>query len=285
MAVKSRGRGTVATLGLFCLFAGLVGGAVLYVVAQRRPAQTVDGFARAPVGCSTTLEFAETGTFYVFEEVGADATEIGNGCEPVADPNARFTVEFTGELRPAVVASDGDDVSYDVDGFDGRSVQQVEIIEPGQYTIAVTGDDLTVAAAIGRDPDEGVDGLRRAALILAVVGVLLGLVLLTLSGRRSQRAAAVTTPSGPGWGPAQRAQGAAPESGGPTTGQVPVNPHAPPTPDEVAAWEPPSGHASDGPEAPELPTRAAPPKSAGESAPPGSDAPVLPDTPGRTSGT
>ena len=47
MAVQSRGRGTVAALGLFLLFAGLVGGGVLYIVAQRRPAQTVEGFARA----------------------------------------------------------------------------------------------------------------------------------------------------------------------------------------------------------------------------------------------
>ncbi len=172
MAVRSRGRGAAAALGLFCLFVGLVGGAVLYIVAERRPAQTVDGFARAPVGCNTTLEFVEAGTFYVFEEVGAMADEVGNGCQPVADPNSPFRVDFTGELTPAST-DDVTDVSYDVDGFDGRSVQSVEIVEPGQYTIEVLGDDLTVVAAIGRDPDAGVGDLRRAAVILAVAGIVL----------------------------------------------------------------------------------------------------------------
>ncbi len=265
MAVKSRGRGAAAALGLFCLFAGLVGGAVLYVVAQRRPAQTVEGFARAPVGCNTTLEFGETGTFYVFEEVGADAVEVGNGCQPVADPTSSFGVEFSGELTPAST-DDDESLSYDVSGFDGRSVQSIEIAEPGQYTIEVTGNDLTVVAAVGRDPDERIDGLRQAALILAIVGIVLGLLLLTLSGRRSKRAATVTMPSGPGWGPTQRSGSKAPTEGGPLTGQVPVNPHAPP--EFVATWKPPTGEAADDLAAPEPTTP-----------------PVLPESQGRPSGT
>lgn len=268
MAVTSRGRGMAAAFGLLCLFVGLVGGAVLYIVALRRPAQTVDGFARAPVGCLTTLEFVETGTYYVFEEVGADVEAVGNGCVPTIDPTARFGVEFTGEVQPTVGASDGDVVSYDVDGFDGRSVQRIEIVVPGQYTIEVVGDDPTVVAAIGRDPDTGVADLRRAALILAAVGLLLGLVLLTVSGRRSKRAAAVSTPSGPGWGPTERAVGEPTTGGGPLSGQIPVNPHAP---SDTPVWKPPSGEASDEVEPP-LP------------GPPG-EAPVLPDAPGRTSGT
>ncbi len=275
MAVKSRGRGTVAALGLLCLFVGLVGAAVLYLVAERRPAQTVENFARAPVGCVTTLEFAETGTFYVFEEVGADTAAIGNGCEPQVDPNARFGVVFTGELQPSVAPRGGEIVSYDVDGYDGRSIQQLEITQPGQYTIEVTGDDPTVAAAIGRDPHETVDDLRRAALIMAVAGAVLGLVLLTVSGRRSKRAATVTPPSGPGWGPAQRPVGEPTVAGGPRTGQVPVNPHAPPAAGGVATWQPPAGAAADDAQAPDSSAPLAPP----------ADGPVLPDVPGRTSGT
>lgn len=271
MAVKSRGRGTVAALGLLCLFVGLVGGAVLYLVAERRPAQTVENFARAPVGCITTLEFGETGTFYVFEEVGADTEAIGNGCEPEVDPTARFDLEFVGELRPSVAVG-GDVVSYDVAGYDGRSIRQLEITRPGQYTIAVTGDDPTVAAAIGRDPHESVDDLHRAALIMAAAGALLGLVLLTVSGRRSKRAATVTPPSGPGWGPAQRPVGEPTVAGGPLTGQVPVNPHAPPDP---ATWQPPSGGSADETE----PSEPSPPP------PPPVSGPVLPDAPGRPSGT
>jgi hypothetical protein len=287
MAVKSRGRGLVAALGLFLLFAGLVGGGVLYIVAERRPAQTVDGFARAPVGCTTTLEFTETGVFYVFEEVGG-ATGLETGCQPVADPSAEFAVSFTGDLIPAAVEPTTA-VSYDVDGFDGRSVQRVEIAEPGQYTVEVTGDDLTVVAALGRDPDEGVDDLRQAALIVAIAGVVLGLAMLILSGRRSRRAAAVTTPEGPGWGPTRPRDGEAWSPEPPRSGQVPVNPHEPPEPASVTrppagadAWRAPSGNSVDDVGAPDPMAPPAPPDPSSEQP---SEQPILPDAPGRVSGT
>lgn len=284
MGVKSQGRGAVAALGLFLLFAGLVGGGVLYVVSERRPAQSVDGFARAPVGCSTTLDFTETGTFYVYEEVGAaDGIADGN-CQPVADPSASFEAQFTGDLIPAAMSED-DSISYDIDGFDGRSVQRVEIVETGQYTVAVAGDDLTVVAALGRDPDDGVEDLRRAALLVAITGVGLGLLLLILSGRRSKRSAIATPPQGPGWGPstiigAEDADASWPPKA-PSVAQVPVNPHmrpepaampSPTMPDPAAApmaWQPPSGEA----------TEALPPP------PPPSGEPVLPDSPGRPTST
>ncbi len=41
MAARSTARGTAAAIGLFLLFAGLVGGGVLYVVANQRPSQAV----------------------------------------------------------------------------------------------------------------------------------------------------------------------------------------------------------------------------------------------------
>ena len=282
MGVRSRGRGAVAALGLFCLFVGLVGGAVLYIVAERRPAQTVDGFARAPVGCNTTLEFTEAGTFYVFEEVGAAAEQVGNGCDPVADRDSPFRVEFIGELTPASTDA-ATEISYDVGGLDGRSIRSVEIVETGQYTMEVTGDDVTVVAAIGRDPDAGVGELRRAAAVLAVAGVVLGLLLLTLSGRRSRRAATATTPTGPGWGPAPRAGSRPTTAGGPLTGQVPVNPHAPPGPGERPAWEPPSPGVGGRSEPMDGSSMMPPPPPPPGAPPP--DGPVLPDAPGRPSGT
>lgn len=267
MGVRSRGRGTAAALGLFLLLAGLVGGGVLYVVAERRPAQSVEGFARAPVGCTTTLDFTETGTFYVYEEVGAAGDIVDGSCQPVADPSASFTVEFFGDLTPSTVADD-DSVSYDVDGFDGRSVQRVEVTQPGQYSLAVTGDDLTVIAALGRDPDDGVEDLRRAAVVVAVGGVVLGLLLLALAGRRSKKAAAVSTPQGPGWIPTSTVDSADPSwpPKAPQLDQVPINPHQPAAP---ATWGPPSGDSVSAP----------PPVE------PVDGKPALPDSPGRPSGT
>ncbi len=286
MAVRSKGRGTAAAIGLFILFAGLVGGGVLYVVSQNRPSETVDGFARAPIGCTTTLEFSEVGTFYVFEEAGV-VFEGEGSCQPVATPSASFGVEFVGDLVPDEVVRD-ESVSYDVDGFDGRSVQRIEITEAGEYSVAVTATDLTVAAALGRDPNEGVDDLRRTALVIAIGGVVLGLLLLTLSGRRSKQAAVMSTPDGPGWGPAQpRSTGDWPPEA-PSVTQVPVNPHEPleparaelpdRRPAETASWNPPSGDA-----------QPLPPPDLSATAPSADPAeeiePARPDTQGRTSGT
>lgn len=287
MARKSTGRGVVAALGFFLVFAGLVGGGVLYVVAQQRPGQAVEGFARAPVGCTTTLEFSETGEFYVFEEVGGTTTI--EGCQPVATPGAEFEVTFSGDLVPADVEATSD-VSYDVDGFDGRSVQRIDVREAGQYTVGVVGSDLTVVAAIGRDPDDGVDDLRRNALVVAIAGLVLGLLLLILSGRSSKRAAAAVAPEGPGWSHTLRP---ADDWGTETTRtQTPVNPHEPDAPAKAEirsaplsqlgatpvapSWQPPTSDSS----AADLPAPEPKPADGDEDS-----SPTLPDTPGRVSGT
>jgi hypothetical protein len=174
---------------------------------------------------------------------------------------------------------DDDSISYDVDGFDGRSIQRVEIAEAGQYAVAVSGDDLTVVGAIGRDPDDGVDGLMQAAIVVAVGGLVLGLLLLVLSGRRSKKAAATSMPEGPGWVPTSVTD--TPSSGAsawppeaPRVDQVPINPHQPSEPDPAeqpapASWQPPSGEAANSLPPPEAP----------------SDEPTLPERPGRPSGT
>lgn len=287
MAVKARGRGAAAAIGLFLLLAGLVGGGVLYVLATQRPERAVDGFARAPVGCTTTLEFTETGTFYVFEESGAaEAVEVE--CTQVATPGVELDASFPGDLVPEAVAAD-DTLSYDIGGVEGRSVRRVEIVEAGQYQVAVVGDDLTKVAAIGRDPDDGVADLRRTALIVAVVGTLVGLALLVLSGRRSRRAATTAPPDGPGWPTGLTVSTDTPEPGAPSAStsatwppkapqldQIPIAPAQPvatpstppaapkstaptvPLPAEPAAsppsWQPPSGDAAD-----ELPPPTTPP--------------------------
>lgn len=289
MAERSRGRGVAAAVGFFLLFAGLVGGGVLYIVALRRPSQAVDGFARAPIGCTTTLEFTETGTFFVYQEAGAPVGITDSGCDPAADPATSFGVEFTGDLVPALNVED-DGVSYDVDGFDGRSVARIEIDEVGTYSIEVRGDDVTVLAAIGRDPDDGVDDLRRMAIIVAGIGVALGLVLLVIAGRRSKHAAGSFVPDGPGWGPKQQVDSTWPPAA-PRVDQRPINPQQPPEPVEVeppppplparspaeaVSWEPPSGDAE------ELPP---PEKSPGDTPVVPGVKPVLPEAPGRPSGT
>ncbi|MDJ0769832.1 MAG: hypothetical protein QNJ12_13605 [Ilumatobacter sp.] len=235
MVTKSRGRGTAAAIGLLLLFAGLIGGAVLFVLSVRRPTQAVDGFARAAVGCTTTLDFSESGTFYVYREVDGIVDLPDGSCDPTATQGREFGFEISGPSG-AIDTSTDDSISYETDDFIGTSVARIEIDEPGEYEIDVVGDDVLNVAAVGRDPDDGVDELRRGAIIVAAVGVLLGLLLLVVAGRRSKKAAEVAIPDGPGWGtPARDGESAWPPRP-PSVPQVPVSPHQP---DHRAEVEPP----------------------------------------------
>jgi hypothetical protein len=294
MGIKSRGRGTAAAFGLLLLFAGLIGGGVLYVLSVRRPTQAVDAFARAPVGCTTTLDFTESGTFFVYEESDAVPESIDGGCQPAADPLQSFGFELTGPAGPIVPRRD-DSVEYDTSDHTGRSIARIEIDRLGEYEIAVFGDDVATLAAIGRDPDDGVGELRRGALIVAVAGVVLGLLLLVLAGRRSRKAATYAAPDGPGWGPRPTgAPGSWPPEP-PRVGQVPINPHQPAEPAHVATptttarpgtpagtgsiWAPPT--------AADAPSDGRPPPPPPSSTPPPAEEiaePTLPDRPGRPSG-
>lgn len=179
--------------GLLVVLAGLIGAAVLYVASQRRPEQAVDEFARAPVGCTTTLEFTDTGTFYVYEERSdIPAAQLGD-CQPVADPSAAFGFSLT-DANGDVARNADLEVTYEFGARSGQSISSFEVTEAGRFDIEVVGDDLTVVAAIGRDPDESVADLRRAAIAVGLLGLIIGGVLLFLSGRRSRQAAAPADP-------------------------------------------------------------------------------------------
>lgn len=200
MGTRSRGRGLVAVVGLVVLLVGVVGAAVLFVISQRRPEQVIDGFARATVGCDTVLEFNDIGEFYVFEErAEGPAAQVGE-CPPVADPERSFGFVLRDDDGP-VVTSEEIGVSYETDGRSGRSIAVFEVTEqPSTFVIEVVGDDLAVVAAIGREPYASADAVRRQAFALGAAAVLLGGLLLIVSGRRSRRAAApANAPAGATW--------------------------------------------------------------------------------------
>lgn len=228
MSTKARGRGVAATFGLLLVIAGVAGAVVLWVMADRRPEQAVDGFARGPVGCTTTLEFSDTGTFFVYEERVGEGVDAFGACDPVPTADAEFGVELRQDGR-VVALRDDTSVSYDTASAIGTSVARVEIDEPGRYDLVVVGADPEVVAAVGRDPEAGVDELRRGAVVVGVLGILLGALLLLLAGRRSKRAATYGTPQGPGWGP-QTSVLASPATWPPEPPRVqqPVNPLLPP---------------------------------------------------------
>ena len=145
MRRKSRGRGTAATFGLLLLFAGLVGGGVLYVMSVNRPGDMVDGFARAAVGCTTTLEFTQTGDFYVFEELGpAGSVELFE-CAPSPVPGRTFAVE----AQPGHTLEPAPDL-VDVDVGRGLRCQRLDGEDPG-VTAGGTGAPADGAVHVEAD--------------------------------------------------------------------------------------------------------------------------------------
>lgn len=260
MARKSRGRGFTALVGWLLLCAGIVGAIALVIIGQRQFDDTVDAFARAEVGCSTTLRFTDPGTFYVYEEVLTSveqpdsSADDANACVPTGVPGAEFAFVLSTGDGEAVRTVRDRSITYSGDGRSGKSYATFEVKSPATVDIVVTGPDTGTGAAVGRSPEVPRDEMRRTAAIVGGAGVLLGLLLLVLSGRKSRRAAVASVPDGPGWSrpipaaPSVMWPPASPSVWGDSvpTQQIPVNPHMPDRPVGVAEpgqpWAaPPSG--------------------------------------------
>jgi hypothetical protein len=264
MGIKSKGRGTAAAFGLLLVFAGIVGALVLFFFSTRRHDDAIDSFARASVGCTTTLDFVETGTFYVYEEEGPSGAASSGACEPAATSEPEFGFELSDGDGSIVPTRADSSVKYDSDQYVGQSIARFEVDDVGVYDVVVVGPNASIVASIGRDPDDGVDKLRQGAILVGVAGILLGALLLMLAGRRSKKAAVVGIPDGPGWGPRPQTRPDTWPPEIPRIPQIPVNPQQPD--EEVGAASPP-------PPLPERPVRTAAPGTS-VWAPPAASAPL-----------
>ncbi|HUS42002.1 MAG TPA: hypothetical protein VMY16_04985 [Ilumatobacteraceae bacterium] len=209
MTARARRRGWMLAVGVL-LIVGLLGAAVaLWMAAGNREADNVAGFARAPVGCDTTLDFESTGTFVLYAETSGRFDELAGACEASLeydrDPEDRPTADL------ALLDPEGDDVdveptpdvSYDVDGFVGSAIGEVQIDTAGDHVLTVAPTDGDAfAVAIGRHPDEGVSLLRWGAVAAAIFGLVVGGIFLVVGSRRSPTPptpAVPWTPDGRGW--------------------------------------------------------------------------------------
>lgn len=254
MPERARRRGWMLVVGVV-LVVVLVGVAVaLWFASGQRRADNVAGFARAPVGCDTTLDFEVTGTFVLYVETSGEFDQLAGACgaEPrydrdIADlPVVDVTlVDSNGDVIDLDDLGDADQVSYDVDGFVGSAARTVEIDTPGDHVLAIAPTEgAPFAVAVGRSPDDGVALLRWGAVAAAIVGLVLGGLFLVLGSRRSP------APIGPAdaWTPDGRAWPSSPPGfpvPPPTTGAIgPAGPAGPPsvaTPDadQRSPWAPP----------------------------------------------
>jgi hypothetical protein len=204
-----RRRGLTA-LGAVILVAMLVAAAGLWYASLRRIDGNVSGFARAPEGCATTLDFERVGEFVLYVETTGRLDAVRGDCDaPVAYSDAEVEVarvEFS--LRGAdgsqvQTERDGTGDGYDTGGFAGQSWGVVEIQQPGRHVLTVgPNDGAAFALAIGGDPREGVALLRWLAVAAAVSGLLVGGFLMLLGNRRTavdEEPASPWQPQAPGW--------------------------------------------------------------------------------------
>jgi len=195
-------------LGAIVLVGGLAAGGVLYGKSTTAVNDTVSRFARAPIGCTTTLEFDRTDTFTLFVETKGTAGNAGGDCK---GNGARF--DHQGAKVPTVKLSltDANDqsvpltafttYSYDTDSFRGSAVEQVKITTPGTYRLTVTSDAADVGVAVGGDPEVDQRRLQLIAIASAIGGLVLGVGLMVLGRPKRPTPAAVLAPTTPVWQP------------------------------------------------------------------------------------
>jgi hypothetical protein len=245
-------------VGVVSLVALLGVAAALWVGSGQRRSDNIAAFARAPVGCDTTLDFEATGTFFLYVETSGEIDLLAGECDadqrydrdPGDPPDVAVTlIDADGAL---VELGDPDSLDYDVDGFVGAAVHNVQIETPGDHVLTVAPTEgAPFAVAVGRSPDEGVALLRWGAVAAAIAGLVIGGVFLALGSRRMpprSAPAAPWTPDAADW-PASPPGFPAPP---PTTGAIgPAG--APPPPTVPEPMRPPAPPAASGEPSPPSP--------------------------------
>lgn len=260
----------MAIIGAAVAALGIIIGLALVFTAGSTREETIKSFARAPVGCTTTLQFDRTGTFTFYVETRGSVPNLGGDCagsggsyQHVGEaPSVRLTLV---DAAGTAVALEGEgDPSYDEGAYAGDAHVTADITTPGSYQLTVESAATDIAIAVGGDPDADASSQTTLGIAIAVIGALLGGLLLVLGKRKkatppSAPAAAQwpTGPSVPGWQQAAPAQAPAPQQPSyPPQQAAPVQPqYAPqPAPQSPAPQYPPQAA-----QPPQAPTAAPPP--------------------------
>ncbi len=273
---RSRSTSGLIAGGIVVLIVGLLTGVGLWYSAGQRHDDAVRNLARAPVGCVTTLDFAEQGRYLLFVETRGEIGDV------VGDCGVPGAFEWTGTSQPSTTVTltdpEGRDVgfdsfggvSYDAAGSTGNAIEGFSIDTPGDHLLTVADAPAGFAIAVGRDPNDGVGLLRAGAALAAAAGVIIGGALFVLAARR-------TSPPpvpGPASGPWMHTPPGASPAGGPPPGWRPVTgpptrpptvptapPTTPPVPGQPAGPSSPPGGPPGGP--PQAPATAAPGRDTG----------------------
>jgi hypothetical protein len=174
---------------IIALVAVAIGG-LIWLAADQYQDDIVAGYARAPGGCVSTLDFHVPGRYFVFVETSGEGADLPGNCDRSGavsggvDP-ADVSVEITDPDGDEVDLDEASGIGYDRAGSVGEVVATIEVDTAGGYEVtASTADDSEFLVAIGRRPDDNVDALRATALALGLGGLIAGLTLLAWGARR-----------------------------------------------------------------------------------------------------
>ncbi|MGB8858421.1 MAG: hypothetical protein WCC60_04165 [Ilumatobacteraceae bacterium] len=215
-----RSKGLLFT-GIAVASIGLLTGVVLFAMSGSTKEETVKKFARAPSGCTTTLQFDKRATFTLYVETKGSA-DIGEGdCSANTaaydrgdDDLPQVALSLLDAADQEVSMSPAAGPSYSTGTYAGQAIQRVQITEPGTYRLTVTSDAADFAIAVGGDPDADAATMRIAGIASVIAGLLLGGLLLALGVRKkggSAPSAAHWQPTGAGaagWPPQTTVPGA-----------------------------------------------------------------------------
>jgi hypothetical protein len=237
-----RSRRGLLVIGMLVLVGGLVGAGALWLAGDARYDDNLATFARAPAGCSTTLDFERSGDFTLYAETTGRLTDIDGDCPAATEydrddiPDVELTL-LTDDGTVVEIAPVRGDRGYENDDFVGTAIGVVRIEETGRHVLTVPPAGDAFAIAVGGAPDDGVALLRWGAVALAVAALLVGGALLVAGSRRPDRPAAPPASfEAPGWPTGPPGFPAPP----PTTGATGPPTVAPAPPQAPPAWEPPS---------------------------------------------
>jgi hypothetical protein len=235
---RAAGSGLVA-LGGSLIVLGIVVAVVLSVVGRQRYADAVERLARAPVGCDTTLDVADSDTYFVYVETVGTLDERRGGCD--APSSYERDSDRLPRVRVEITSPDGDEIDldrvsefdYDRSGYRGTAIRRVAIEDTGDHVVRVTSaefaddpSDADFVVAIGRDPDDVAAPMRAGAVALGASGLVLGLLAVAIGVVTGRRAPAAPAPTPFEWRLERpRVPGEPPVTGPPTR---PPTPFAPP---------------------------------------------------------
>ena len=205
-------------VGGLLIAGGLLGGAALGAAGFVNMVNSIEDFGRFKVeggAGAATVTFEKPGEYSIYYEseskvCGEPGSTGDEPCETVVvrgedDPPAQLDISITSGERSLPIGPAERSLDYSFSGYSGTEVATVDVDEAGAYSMVVeTRREGEFAIALGKDVVSTILPWLLGAVALAAVGLILGLIILIVTGvKRSRRkreaamAAATAYPSAP----------------------------------------------------------------------------------------